>query len=198
MDIIQRARSTIVRAETSLQSLTAEAAAEGDYDTVQLLAGWAKQLVHLRASGPENTRLPASSEQSVRQSRGQRSGRTKGHKGTYPHFHRDGETLVKTSWSKKNKKEYQHKAPGALLERLLLAFDKAGARNRSIATEDLFPLVADDQSELPSYQSYLVLACLRQANAVEACGRDGYRLRIGTRKPAVVADEIWAALPPAR
>jgi hypothetical protein len=181
-----------------LQALTAEAAAEGDYDTVQLLADWGKQLLHLRASGPELPESSTNSPQPHARPGGRQASRKKGPKGAYPRFDRAGEILIKTSWSKKHKKEYQHKAPGAVLSTLLLAFDRAGARNRPITTEAIFPLIADDQSELPSYQAYLALACLKKANAVESRGRDGYQLRIGTRKPRAVAEELWAALPSAK
>ena len=196
MTHIRKACVAIEKAEGALKALPAEAASAGDYDAVQLLAEWAKQLSMLRASAAEAAPEEAPAHKPTTNSRQRRTrSRRRPARGDYPRFSRTGETIVKTSWSKKRKQEYQHRGPRDVLRLVLSALDSAGARNRSVTTDEIFPLVTAGDTEVPSYQAYLALACLKGAGAVESRGREGYQLSIGTRALSEAADAIWAELP---
>jgi len=99
-------------------------------------------------------------------------------KGQYPRFYRDGDFLVKVSWSKKDRGEYQHKAPRRVAELLAAAIGKRSGNGRLFTSEDLFPL-RDPQGggDVPSYQAYAALAWFRAAGLVRPHGRRGYTVK---------------------
>jgi hypothetical protein len=96
-------------------------------------------------------------------------------KGLYPQFYREGDYLVKVAWSKKERGEYQHKAPRQVAELLAAAIAKRSGNGRMFTSEDIFPL-KDPQGggDVPSYQAYAALAWFRQSGLVQPHGRRGY------------------------
>ena len=95
----------------------------------------------------------------------------------YPRFLRDGNHLIKIGWSKKEKAQYEHKAPKAVLHLLLASLIAAGREGHRFTTDDVLPLrEASDGAEVPSYQAYLCLAWLRSEGLIEQHGRQGYSL----------------------
>ncbi len=99
-------------------------------------------------------------------------------KGEYPKFHRQGDTLVKVSWSKKEREEYQHKAPRRVVDLLAAAIARKASRTGRFTTEELFPLKdPQDGAEVPSYQAYVALAWLKASGAVKQKGKGGYTLK---------------------
>lgn len=96
-------------------------------------------------------------------------------KGLYPKFYREGDYLVKVAWSKKERGEYQHKAPRQVAELLAAAIAKRSGNGRMFTSEDIFPL-KDPQGggDVPSYQAYAALAWFRQSGLVQPHGRRGY------------------------
>ena len=109
-----------------------------------------------------------------------RSVRKRVKKRSYPRFERDGDRLVKLGWSKKEKSEYEQKAPRSAV----LAFGRHLANNcgkgEVFVMESMLPVANETGDEFPSYQAYLTLAWLRHIGAVEKKGRDGYVLRDGS------------------
>lgn len=97
----------------------------------------------------------------------------------YPRFEREGDKLVKIGWSKKDRREYEHRAPRdavfGLAERL-----STTVKPGSVFTMDAeMPFRDASGAEMPSYQAYLALAWLREIGMVEQRGKDGYSLTNG-------------------
>lgn len=116
-------------------------------------------------------------------------------KGLYPKFYRDGDYLVKVAWSKKERGEYQHKAPRRVAELLAAAIEKRSGNGRQFTSEDIFPLKdAQDGGEVPSYQAYAALAWFRQSGLVQPHGRRGYTVKKNGR-PLELLTAAWQNLP---
>ena len=123
-------------------------------------------------------------------------GRVRGRKSRdYPKFFREGDSLVKVGWSKREKGEYEHKSPKAVLSILAAALAKAGERKRRFTMDDILPLKNPaDGSELPDYQVYVCLAWLRHAGLVTQHGRKGYSIpKGGDLVPGV--EKQWQKVP---
>lgn len=113
---------------------------------------------------------------------------------TYPKFLRDGDQLIKIGWSKKEKAQYEHKAPKSVLGPLLQSLLAAGGDGHRFTTDDVLPLgEAGDGLEIPSYQSYLCIAWLRSEELIVQHGRQGYSLPQPDRFAASV-EESWERL----
>lgn len=191
MEFLGKAIQSLKAAESDLRRLAADAVGVGQYEEVQTLAAWASQVAdiyqsHARSPGPaahESGRAgsPASKKRVKR-------------KGSYPHFARSEDTIIKTSWSKKANGEYEHRAPREVLELLLQQFKAVGATRRPVTTDELFPLEDQSGTPVPSYQSYLVLALLKQLELVQAHGRKGYTAQIGAKAPGDIANSVWKQL----
>lgn len=111
-------------------------------------------------------------------------------KGLYPKFYREGDCLVKVAWSKKERGEYQHKAPHRVAELLAAAIGKRSGNGRLFTSEDIFPLKdPEGGGDVPSYQAYAALAWFRQSGLVQAHGRRGYTVKKNSR----LADLLTAA-----
>lgn len=122
-----------------------------------------------------------------------RAGRTP-RKGEYPKFFREGEYLVKVSWSKKQRCEYQHKAPRRVTELLAAAIGKQSVNGRLFTSEDIFPLKDPQGGDVPSYQAYAALAWLRQSGLVQPHGRRGYTAMNNGHLPERLT-AAWKGLP---
>jgi hypothetical protein len=128
--------------------------------------------------------------------RGGRSGRKRvPRKGEYPKFYREGEYLVKVAWSKKDRGEYQHKAPRRVAELLAAAIGKRSGNGRLFTSEDIFPLKdPHGGGDVPSYQAYAALAWLKQSGLVQPHGRRGYTVQNNSRL-AELLSVAWQNLP---
>ncbi|HEX8520908.1 MAG TPA: hypothetical protein VF669_01545 [Tepidisphaeraceae bacterium] len=115
-------------------------------------------------------------------------------KNEYPHFCRDGESLVKIGWSKKSRAPYEHKAPKAALVALTSALGEAGKGRRRFVVEDLLPLKSENGTEIPDYQAYVCLAWVRAAGLVQQHGRKGYTLS-SRDNFATGIEHLWEKLP---
>ena len=173
-----------------LRALLSEAAASGDYEAVTRLTLWAKQLASLPTSGipvppivGDVTSNEPAAKRLTRQGAVQAAGRKREARRSgkrsarpdYPKFFRQGDNLVKIGWSRRSKKEYQHKAPRRVLLLVAGAIGKVGAQGRVFAAEDFLPLTdPQDGLEIPGYQAYVCLAWLRKAGLVDRRGRKEY------------------------
>jgi hypothetical protein len=89
----------------------------------------------------------------------------------------DGRQLVKIGWSKAKKKEYEHRAPREVLDVLAESILAVSRTRKRFTVEDLVPLRHPQEgTEIPSYQTYLCVAWLRQEGLLRQHGRDGYTL----------------------
>ncbi len=188
MSILERAIEKLKAVETSLRGMIAEAAANGDYSSVEKLAKWAGTLgaiydgepLQLRVADqlvPAPDREPAANSScrrgpgaSVREPKRQKRRR-------YPVFAKSGDALVKIAWSKSSKSEYQHKSPRVAATALADSLVRHASGNAIVRTEMILPLKTNDGSEIPDYQVYVCLAWLRKIGAVKQNGRQGYTVK---------------------
>lgn len=194
-------------------------AGESEYDHVTILADWARQLRQIRQHADSTIRISGALEISTQDSginlKSQTSansalrngttkrrragkaatGRTK--KANYPRFQRDRDELVKIGWSKKEKAEYRHKAPKAVVLSVSEILQRRGVGGERFTFEELLPIRdRDTQAELPSYQAYLTLAWLRKENLIVQHGRQGYSLPPNINLMDAL-EERWKLLPKA-
>jgi hypothetical protein len=98
-------------------------------------------------------------------------------KSEYPKFVREGDSLVKIGWSKREGKPYEHRAPRGVLRALVQALARVGSGGERFTVEGILPLKdAADNSDIPDYQAYLTLAWLRSTGLITQHGRQGYSL----------------------
>lgn len=95
----------------------------------------------------------------------------------YPIFKREGaDTLVKVGYSKSDRRQYEHRSPRTVLERLSEQIDKVGAGGAVFTSEQILPPGEQALADLPTYQVYLCLAFLVQHGVVHKLGRQGYSI----------------------
>lgn len=185
-DINTQALEVLRQAEQSLRQLISKAALEEQYDQVAWIVELARQVSavrerNLKVDEPQNAgRAPkastasasvvpdATAERRRRSTRRQPSRRN----GEYPKFRVDQDRLVKTGWSKKNKDEYEHRAPKEAVQRIFEAISKFGEGD-SFDVDAVAPLIGEDEP-IPSYQIYMAIGWLRSAGYLEKCGRNDY------------------------
>jgi len=209
--------------ESELQRILSEVATSGDYEAVQQIAGWAKQIASLAASaesgspsrcdsGPDGLSPPSPLRQSLPRSepvspesstKSNKKRRRKGRRseakrrGAYPRFVRHKDELIKIGWSRRQRREYRHRAPKRVVDALATRLSNCGAASKLFTTEDIFPLPGDGGQEVPSYQAYLCLAWLRKEGLVLMRGRQGYTVPRPEQIDRSVA-ECWQRLPDER
>ena len=179
--------------EQGLQKLITEAVREGDYPGVQRATEFAKA-VSTMASEVRAAAAPPTTPATGYAAGAERKGRPAA--SNYPKFFRRGEELVKIGWSKKERAEYNHRAPRQAVDATIAALQKVGAKLKVFNGGALFPLGnAATGQDVPDYQGYLALAWLTHLGIVKQHGRrSGYSLA----KDGQIADSIdaaWAALP---
>jgi hypothetical protein len=114
----------------------------------------------------------------------------------YPRFFRRGNELVKVGWSKKDRREYNHRAAREVVAAVAAAVRQAGARGRLFNGDALLPLKDPaNGTNIPSYQVYVTLAWLVRLGALKQAGpRTGYTL-IESKPPEATATAVWPELP---
>jgi len=174
-------------AEAELQRLTAEAAASGRYDELNVLADCARLVGTIGKSvgaGELVTEFASAMERR----------KSKRAPSPYPKFSRSGDQLIKTSWSKKGRDEYEHKAHREALTAVVDALSRAGAEQQPVQMDQVLPISADEGGEMPTYQAYLALSFLRKVGVVSKNGRSGYQLTEPARKASEAAQGSWERL----
>lgn len=176
--------------EQNLRNLVAEAVREGDYAGVLRITDWAKALASLAAEGragqPASTNMTASGTAkgtSAKQGPFTRAvapdaRRAKHASDEYPKFFRRGDEVVKVGWSKKERKEYNHRAPREAINAAATAVKQVGAKGKLFNGDALLPLKDPSSgTAVPDYQAYVALAWLKHLGVVEQRGRRaGYML----------------------
>lgn len=191
--------------EKGLRDLLSKAAAKGDYSEVIRLTSWAKVIRSLADDAQADHALVAvaptgkHSLGAQAETESRRLIRTAAHRRKtnkpegYPKFFRSEDELVKIGWSKRERAEYQHKAPYKVLNLLVRKLATVGAGGRMFAADDILPLTTDHGAEVPNYQGYLCLAWLRGEGLIESHGRQGYTITNSENLPKGV-EERWQAL----
>jgi hypothetical protein len=187
---IKKAREELRRTASALGRFAAEAATSGNFDETIAIARWAEAIAGLVSLGPENSVAKLPDPLVVPLRGGSKPRRSSSQ---YPKFRRQAESLVKVAWSKKERKEYEQKAPKKVIDHVALDLARRGANSDIVAVDQIVPLIgAEDGREVPSYQVYVVLAWLRALELVEVVGRQGYRLKVANIIERVQVS--WAAL----
>jgi len=184
MRLLDRATDLLRRTEAELRKIVSDAATAGDYESVVQVAAWARSLNEILGRDPprkgktDDDHAPAATRSTRREPRASRNNRTRSsaNHGGYPKFFRQGDRLVRVAWSKREKKEYEHKAPISVLRALTVAMADSGADGRVFSTEELLPIRDNDGTEVPAYQAYAGLALLKQVGLIEQHGRQGYSI----------------------
>ena len=89
---------------------------------------------------------------------------------------------MKVGWSKKKRKEYEHRAPQRIVEAFVRHLTNTIKIGRTFTMEQILP-VPDlvNGGEIPAYQSYLTLAWLNEIGAVVKKGRHIYSAKEETQ-----------------
>ena len=181
----EHAAEAVRVAEKAVGKLVSEMGAAHDWDEAARLIDLGRQL---RLLAEQTVSLGSTASPSTESETfvSQRAAGKPGSKKTYPHFFREGETLVKVAWSKSQRSEYEHKAPRKVISLLVEALAKAGPKAKRFTMDKLLPLRdGGGGAEVPEYQVYVGLAWLRDQRLVEQHGRSGYSIG---RPETLVAD----------
>lgn len=195
MTLSARLLDILSRTDAELRQLIEQLVSEGSYSDLEVAARMASALDalshELRGEKPISSKEMSTSTSEPTIAPGvsrRRSARD------YPRFKRDGDRLIKVAWSKRDRDEYEHRAPGRVVQMLVDTIRKKKGDGRIFEATDVMPIKdPSTRQEIPSYQSYLALAWLRHEGLVTKKGRDRYLLRAAAT-PARIA-ELWEALP---
>jgi len=183
-----RITTILDEAERNLREVIAEAAQAGDYHSVDVARVAALEIRNLRArvKSPPIAQEPQRSNTSPHV-----TSKRKGQKSAYPKFEVRNGTLIRVGWSKKNRREYTHKAPKTVFEQTIKAMASIGqTRNGAVMAEQIIEQLESTSSEhIPSYQVYTVLGLLRDRDCIQKIGNEGYRWSEGLEDSA---RKIWA------
>jgi hypothetical protein len=179
--IREKAERILRDAEASIRGLISEAANDRRYDEIEWLLQLGRRLAALatpdtaRAVGSSSARdvaKEARSEKPKTLRPGQKAARR------YPIYSTTEERLIKIGWSKKNRAEYEHRAPKASIQIISEAIKaKRNSGGDAFEAESLMPLLTEDGQEVPAYQVYMAIGWLRDLGALDKDGRNKYRLK---------------------
>jgi hypothetical protein len=200
MVLLDRASNLLRETEGKLRGLVSEAATSGDYASVFQIAAWARTLSELiNGKSPERSKnavsIPGSPQNSGRGTKQNSSSSRSLQRGqrNYPQFFRQGDQLIRLAWSKREKKEYRHKAPYSTLKVLAKSMAEKGADGRVFATDQFLPIRDTGNGEVPNYQAYVGISLFKQTGLIDQHGRQGYSIpRLTEFKDAVEA--VWKKL----
>jgi hypothetical protein len=196
MTLPKVAQAVLKGAETQIRELILESATLGKYQEVAALASAADLLARLLQSMDEDGDVDAVTvtHENYPPQLGQTLHRQRRSLRFYPRFEREDDKLIKVAWSKRHRAEYEHRAPRGVADTLIEAIRKRKGEGTKFEATDVLPLKNAAGREIPSYQTYLALAWLRQEGIVIKHGRDQYSLKPGTATSERIT-EIWQALP---
>lgn len=185
-------------AENQMRELMREALADGRYADVAQIAQTADALARLLQTESIETEPNLPVERlfhGAASPHPSKAAATPRHKRAYPRFEREADKLVKIAWSKRDRKEYEHKAPQFVIDSLITSIQNSKGVGAKFVPAEVFPLKhPKSKKEVPSYQSYLAMAWLVHEGVIVKYGRDGYVL-----KPTAATNDrissLWSALP---
>ncbi len=196
---MEHATEILRQAEASLRDVVSHAAAAGDYAGVVQIASWASAVRDLfvgeRVDEGKRRRSPRADKGiASHAATPPRKGQRRQSRGDYPRFFRQRDQLVRVAWSKRDKKEYQHKAPYSTIQSLVAAMCKAGRDGRVFSTDQILPMQDAEGSDVPSYQVYVGIALMKHAGLIDQHGRQGYSIPQLTEFSDAV-ESVWRSLP---
>lgn len=183
-DAVQAAIQSLSKAENELREVAAKAAGAGDYDSLSIVARWARMLKAMRAdSEPQNVNLTleisgndcddnsALKVESL-QSPPVLKKRARSTKSTT--FRRDSDFLVKSAHSKKSRAKYEHRASSEVLFNLAQCLAERRTTRKLITADQLLEKYSKQNGTVASYQVYVALGWLVQLGLVKRHARSGY------------------------
>jgi len=164
------------KTENNLQQVIVEAAQARDYRSIDIARAAAVSIQNLRTQ-ISNSACKVE-QRSIKSASGVRRKTLsrKGNKSGYPKFRVMNDTLLRIGWSKKQRREYVHKAPKVVFDKTTKAM-AALAQNGAgpFMAEQIIEQISSIESEtIPSYQVYVVIGLLRKTNCIKQVGREGY------------------------
>jgi len=192
VDLKEKSRAVFANTEKELRKLIADAAATSSYDELAFVLQLSRELERIAAdfdrgqetrsqhkptASPITTQpSPGRSTDTSPRSRNSTQQKRRAKKNGYPKFHRDGEAIVKVGWSRSKKSEYEHRARFEAVEAVARAITATNDADRFFQIEDVLDHIASHTPDnIPSYQTYAVIAWLRSVGAVTREGKRGYR-----------------------
>lgn len=181
------------KTESDIQEVIIESAQAGDYRSVDMARATAVNIKNLRTqiSNPASKAeiRPAKSGTRIEK----KASTKKRKKSDYPKFKVKNETLIRIGWSRKQRREYTHKAPRLVFEqtvKAMTALSQSGAG--PFLAENIIEQANSNESDaIPSYQIYVVIGLLKQTNCIKQIGRDGYYI---PTELVEKAEEKWIEL----
>ena len=197
MDTQTTVQKILVEADHRLRQAIADAATAGDLDGVDLArnaAGRLRQMIN-GIDTAEETLVNSSTSSPKRQTpvdKAQIRKRSK-RKSKYPQYLVRGNYLCRIGWSKKERKEYEHKVAKEVFDVTLGVMDTLSHDHSGPITADqIIRKVNKLSSEtIPNYQIYVVIGLLRDNHDITQVGRQGYDLPQKLREISVAR---WAKL----
>ncbi|MBI5851771.1 MAG: hypothetical protein HZB39_12205 [Planctomycetes bacterium] len=199
---MRRATEVLAAAESALRDLMSEGLREKAYAEVAELAGLADALAKFlkdrgtplpaepEAQALPHDELPPATSPAAPAPAPSRGARRPLGKRDFPRFERDGDKLVKLGWSKKNRAQYEHKAPRPAVVAVVQQMARVVKPDHVFGIESLLPVTDAAGEEVPGYQVYLTMAWLRSLGAVQKKGRDGYVVRKHAATNGAF-DDVW-------
>jgi hypothetical protein len=203
-DILATAAETISGAEVKLRGMMQAALTKQQYTDVARLAPLADGLLSIlkmARNGNASSPMAVNADIDSAENRANKSGTIGRIASTtpqipelsYPRFERQGDRLVKIAWSKKDRREYEHRAAADIIFRIAELFERDRSPGTAFMMDGLIPFKTHSGADIPSYQAYLALAWFRSLGAIEPRGKDGYAVvveNLGTR-----VKSAWNSLP---
>ena len=179
---IDQARQVVVQAETSVRSLLARAAEEGDYDALPPIAAIARALSLIgKDSNEEPDEVPQASE-----------------KAAYPKFSRTPhDRLRMVGWSDKKGSEYRHEAPREVLDLVVEVLEQTCGGEEPLPIDEILPNIVhpDTGREFPEYYTRTCLRWLQGLGLVKKHGHRGYAFTSrATDNPSKIIARHWQEL----
>lgn len=94
----------------------------------------------------------------------------KKNKEDYPHYYVRGRSLIKTGLGRDEKTEYEHTVPRSEFEKVIAKVAGLASSRKEFTAE-----AVQENLECPMYQTYMVLALLRQMSLLEMPRRGSYQ-----------------------
>jgi hypothetical protein len=193
---IERASDLLITTEKTLRDLVSDSAMSGDYASVVRIAEWAQSIREMlggKLSKPTAERPPTPAKAKLKAS-GTRKPPMVRKQSDYPRFLQNGHELIRLAWSKREKREYRHKAPYSVVQAVARVMQEKGVEGRVFSTDDLLPLRDGDAADIPNYQAYVAIALFKHAGLIDQHGREGYSIR-QPRDFANAVEAVWKNLP---
>ena len=165
MVTMQKAKQVLHDAEGALQNLISEASAEKRYSDVKEIAELADRVAQLIAGNSNQLSVPVSKPTIDQKSH---------EKNRYPKFCQDKDRLVKTGWSKTDRKEYKHHLPLEVVLAFLEHLNSSVSEAEVFDIDSLSSVKNAAGEDVPRYQVYVVVSWLKEAGVIKKKGREGY------------------------